>query len=93
MTLDGRPDEGDVTVALGQHNDDVLAALGALPGTTAAQRRDAERLLEAFTQQKLNRIDSPDGLAEIEETEHARLVRERPVRRGRRHGPVRAAGA
>jgi hypothetical protein len=71
VDLDGRPREDDVTAALGQHDDDVLAALGALPGTTAAQRRDAERLLEAFTQQKLNRIDSPDGLAEIEETEHA----------------------
>lgn len=68
--VDGRPDTRAMTVALGQHNDDVLAALGLLPGATAAQRRDAERLLEAFTQQKLNRIDSPDGLAEIEETEH-----------------------
>lgn len=68
--VDGRPDARTMSVALGQHNDDVLAALGVLPGATAAQRRDAERLLEAFTQQKLNRIDSPDGLAEIEETEH-----------------------
>lgn len=71
VDLDGRPREQDLTVALGRHDDDVLAALGALPGTTAEQRRDAERLLEAFTQQKLNRIDSADGLAEIEETEHA----------------------
>jgi hypothetical protein len=71
VDLDGRPREADVTVALGQHDDDVLAALGGVPGTTAAQRRDAERLMEAFTQQRLNRIDSPDGLAEIEETEHA----------------------
>ncbi len=71
VDLDGRPRDSDVTVALGQHDDDVLASLGGVPGTTAAQRRDAERLMEAFTQQRLNRIDSPDGLVEIEETEHA----------------------
>lgn len=70
VDVDGRPDTRTLSVALGQHNDDVLAALGVLPGSTAAQRRDAERLLEAFTLQLLNRIDSPDGLAEIEETEH-----------------------
>jgi hypothetical protein len=70
VDVDNRPDPAGLQVALGQHNDDVLAALGALPGTTPSQRRDAERLLEAFTQQKLNRIDTPDGLAEIEETEH-----------------------
>ena len=34
-------------------------------------RRDTERLLAAFTAQKLNRIGTPDGLAEIEEHEHA----------------------
>ena len=70
VDVDSRPDPTGLKVALGQHNDDVLAALGALPGTTPSQRRDAERLLEAFTQQKLNRIDTPDGLTEIEETEH-----------------------
>lgn len=70
VDVDAKPGGGALKVALGQHNDDVLAALGALPGSTASQRRDAERLLEAFTQQKLNRIDTPDGLAEIEETEH-----------------------
>ncbi|MDP9416501.1 MAG: hypothetical protein M3P48_01360, partial [Actinomycetota bacterium] len=71
VDVDSIPDPAGISVGLGQHNDDVLAALGVLPGATAEQRRDAERLLEAFTFQKLSRIDSPDGLAEVEETEHA----------------------
>lgn len=70
VDVDSIPAGDEVRVGLGQHDDDVLAALGVLPGATADQRRDAERLLEAFTFQQLSRIDSPDGLAEIEETEH-----------------------
>ncbi len=71
VTHDRRPDPKDTAVALGQHNDDVLAALGALPGTTPTERRDAERLLEAFTFQKLSELGAPDGVAALEETEHA----------------------
>ena len=71
IVVDNRPGTDEVSLALGQHDDDVLAALGALPGATPTQRRDAERLLEAFTMQKLSVLGSSDGLADIAETEHA----------------------
>ena len=63
------------------------------PGTTPDERRDAERLLEAFTFQKLSDLGSPDGVAEIEETEHAAAFASVPVGRDRGDRPLPAAGA
>jgi hypothetical protein len=68
---DNRPDPAALRVALGEHDGDVLGALSTVPGTTPAERRDAERLLEAFAAQKINRLGDPDGLVEIETEEHA----------------------
>lgn len=69
-TPDRRPPADSLRVALGGHDDDVLAALASDPGATLEERRAAERLLAAFTAQKLSGIGSPDGVVEVEEHEH-----------------------
>ena len=68
--VDRRPAAAGVGVALGLHDDDLLAAFAAAEATPD-QRRAAERLLAAFTTQKVNRLGSADGLVELEEQEHA----------------------
>ena len=67
---DVRPAGDSLRVSLGRHDDDVLAALASLPDTPEDARRDVERLLAAFTAQRLPQIGSPDGLVETEEHEH-----------------------
>ena len=69
--LDRRPDPSQLAVALGQHDDDLIAALATSPTATADERRSAERLLAAFTTQKIAVLASANGLAELEEHEHA----------------------
>ena len=69
--VDRRPDAADLSVALGQHDDDLIAALASAPQATVDQRRASERLLAAFTAQKVDALASPNGLVEIEEHEHA----------------------
>ena len=70
VTIDRRPDPNLLSVALGLHDDDLIAAFAAGQETTD-QRRATERLLAAFTSQKVNRLGSADGLVELEEHEHA----------------------
>jgi len=70
VPVDRRPDAGALAVALGQHDDDLLAAFASAPQAGADDRRATERLLAAFTSQKVNRLGSADGLVEIEEHEH-----------------------
>jgi hypothetical protein len=70
VTVDHRPAPEAVGVALGEHDDDVVAALAAA-GQPAGRRRDTERLLAAFTAQKVGRLATPDGAVEVEEHEHA----------------------
>ena len=69
--IDLRPTAAQLAVAIGEHDDDLLAALASPDGATVDQRRAAERLLAAFTAQKLDQIASPNGVVEIEEHEHA----------------------
>jgi hypothetical protein len=69
--LDRRPAPNALAVALGEHDDDLLAAFGSAVGASAEQRRATERLIGAFTAQKLNRLASADGIVELEEHEHA----------------------
>jgi hypothetical protein len=76
--VDRRPDSSALGVAIGQHDDDVLAAFAAAPQATTDQKRGIERLLAAFTSQKINRFASPDGIAELEEHEHAAAFTSRP---------------
>ncbi len=69
-TLDRRPAAAGVGVALGLHDDDLLAAFAAAQATPD-QRRATERLIAAFTAQKVNRLGAADGAVELEEHEHA----------------------
>jgi hypothetical protein len=69
---DERPDEEALGAALGLDIDDVAAAFGAPGlGLGADRRQFAERLLAAFTAGTLTDLASPDGLADLEEREHA----------------------
>lgn len=69
--IDRRPDASALSVALGQHDDDLLAAFAVAPQATVEQKRATERLLAAFTAQKINALASANGLVELEEHEHA----------------------
>ena len=68
---DLRPAAGELAVALGQHDDDVIAALSSPAQASSEQRRQRELLLTAFTAQKIARIAAPDGVVEIEQHAHA----------------------
>ncbi len=69
--VDRRPAPDALSVAIGHHDDDLLAAFAAPPPASTERRRATERLLAAFTTQKINRLASADGLVELEEHEHA----------------------
>lgn len=68
--VDRRPAADGVGVALGLHDDDLLAAFAAAQATPD-QRRATERLIAAFTAQKVSQLGAPDGAVELEEHEHA----------------------
>src|SRR5262249_32364091 len=76
--VDRRPSAGALSLALGHHDDDLLAAFASAPQATLEQRRATERLLAAFTAQKINRLASADGLVELEEFEHAAAFQSLP---------------
>lgn len=67
---DRRPAPDNLQVAIGQHDDDLVASLAA-HGASPDQLRATERLLSAFTTQRINRLASADGAVELEEYEHA----------------------
>ncbi|UNK57360.1 hypothetical protein MNQ95_14690 [Pseudoxanthomonas daejeonensis] len=68
--VDRRPDSRTLEVSLGLQEDDLLAAL-AVPGSAGIEaRRAADRLLTAFTAQKVDRLGAADGAVELEEYEH-----------------------
>jgi hypothetical protein len=69
--VDRRPSADALSVALGEHDHDLLAAFASAPHAEIDQRRSTERLLAAFTAQKVNRLASADGIVELEEHEHA----------------------
>jgi hypothetical protein len=71
VPVDARPASASLRVAVGRHDDDVVAALASVPGAPASAREDTERLLAAFTAQKLNRFGSPEGAVQVEEHRHA----------------------
>lgn len=97
---DLRPDPKATGLAIGLHGDDVAAALAteALNITNTTQRRDTERILSAFTGQRLEELGSSDGVADIEEYEHAAEFESRDggeggtdrVRLGGESGPLPA---
>lgn len=67
--FDRRPSADGVGIALGLHDDDLIAGFAAAQ-SSPDQRRATERLLTAFTAQKVNRLGSADGAVELEEHEH-----------------------
>lgn len=71
VTVDRRPAPQALSVALGQHDDDLIAAFASPAGASDDQRRATERLLAAFTAQKVGALASANGLADLEEHEHA----------------------
>ncbi len=80
---DQRPDPTAIELALGSHENDLIATLAGLKtAEDPAARRKLERLLSAFTGQLLSRLDSPDGLVEIEEQEHGMAFASRPGGQG-----------
>ena len=69
---DDRPAPRDVTIALGQDVDDVVAAFGAgVLGVGDTNREAAEKLTAAFTSDLLDRIASSDGVSDLAEHEHS----------------------
>jgi len=70
--VDNRPAPDGVQVALGVHDDDVVGALvsGGFGTATPEARRDTERLLGAFTGQRLRELGAANGAAAVEEHEH-----------------------
>jgi len=71
VSVDHRPAPADVSVALGHHDDDLLAAFASAAAASADARRSTERLIAAFTAQKVSELGSADGLVKLEEAEHA----------------------
>ncbi len=72
VSVENRPTTADVAVVLGEHGDDLAAALAStgLASASADERRALERLLSAFTGHLLDRVGSADGLVDVEEHEH-----------------------
>jgi len=78
--VDQRPDANDVQLVWGEHGEDVAAVLAsiALAPDDADARRAYERLVAAFTGNLVDRIDSADGVVDVEEWEHAAGYASRP---------------
>ncbi len=71
-TADDRPTATDVSIALGQDVDDIVAAFGAgVLGAAELNRAAAERLTAAFTSDLLDRIATADGISDLAEHEHS----------------------
>ena len=72
VMVENRPLASALEVAWGAHDHDVAATLAAtvLAPADAVERRGYERLLAAFTGHLIDRIDSGDGLVDVEEWEH-----------------------
>lgn len=68
--LDRRPDSRSLEVSLGLQEDDLVAALAVPASASLEERRSADRLLTAFTAQKVDRLGAADGAVELEEHEH-----------------------
>ncbi len=80
VTIDNRPAASELDAVWGEHGEDIAATLAstALAPTDAAARRAYERLLAAFTGNLIDRIDSGDGLVDVEEWEHVAGYASRP---------------
>lgn len=102
VPFDQKPRTTATGVAIGMSGNDVAAALAAEGvGGSATDRRDLERVLAAFTGQRLDDIGTADGSIDIEEFEHAAGFESLPggdggterVRVGGESGPLPAGRA
>ena len=77
---DPRPAPAAVDAVWGEHGADVAAAMVAngLEPANATARREYERLFSAFTGHLMDRVDSQDGMIDIQEWEHAAGMASRP---------------
>ena len=73
VAADARPDPTVARVVLGVTPDDLIAGLiePGLAAQTPEQRRAAEMLIGAFAAGILKGLGTPDGIADIEQREHA----------------------
>lgn len=80
VTVDNRPPPAALQVVWGEHGEDLAAVLAstALAPTDASARRAYERLLASFTGKLVDRIDTGDGLVDVEQWEHAAGFSSRP---------------
>jgi hypothetical protein len=80
VPIDQRPSPAQVGLAIGLHGDDVAAAFASegIAISDARKRRDTERILSAFTGQRLDELGTPNGAIDIEEHEHAAGFESRP---------------
>jgi hypothetical protein len=103
IVADQLPNAAAVDLALGRHGDDVAAALAAagLGVANPDDRRSMERLISAFTGQILAKLNTPDGVVDADEHEHAAGFASRPggdgplerLRKGAESGPLSAGRA
>ncbi|MEO8297312.1 MAG: hypothetical protein ABI574_05835 [Burkholderiales bacterium] len=80
VPIDNRPAASALELVWGEQGNDLAATLAstALAPTDAAERRVYERLLAGFTGHLMDRVDSADGLVDVEEWEHAAAFTSRP---------------
>jgi hypothetical protein len=80
IAVDQRPRRGATGLAIGLHGDDATAALTSegIGITDAGKRRDSERILAAFTGQRLEELGTADGVVDVEEHEHVSGFESRP---------------
>lgn len=73
VVADQRPNADRVEVAVGTHTEDLVASFTTsnMGFSDTAQRRQAERILNALASDTMSRVGEPNGAAEIEEMEHA----------------------
>ena len=73
VTADARPDPAAARIVLGATPDDLVAGLiePGLAAQTPEQRRAVEMMVGAFSAGVLKRLGTPDGIADIEQREHA----------------------
>ena len=79
VVADRRPSADRLSVALGFHDDDLLSSFSTSTSASDTDRRATERLLAAFTSQKVNRLGTADGIVELEDDEHAAAFTSTPA--------------
>jgi hypothetical protein len=69
--IDPIPAPGSVEIAVGSSATEAFAAILTADVADAGTREAQERLVEAFSQGLISRLDAPDGLAALDEAVHA----------------------